>query len=285
MWGTRSSVAGRCRRETASPRRVSGPSPRRVRPRTWALALLIALVVAAGATLATEAQARKTSPQHVIIHITCNKVTYLFLGFPEGVTNGVHPKVKVNGKVVNNYKTATNFYGSIAESESRCEIPVTGKYLIQAGATWNTNEVVGESSDHQRRKRPCPGDGEAAFTIEKEQRLSGEAAYTSERTPGQSRADVEYHVVLKNTGTNADVLELPGPELRKSQKRPDQRSAAAKQPSRSPANTRSLRSGSYTNEASIEANRRHRQTEFEHGQGQRSRGTALHAHQGTEDRR
>ena len=179
----------------------SPPSQRHVRPRTWALTLLIALVVAVGATVATEAQAaRTTSPQHVIIHISCTKVTYLFLGFPEGVTNGVHPKVKVNGKVVNNYKTTTNFYGSIAETSIPVRIPVTGKVLIQAGATWNTNEVVGESGTKKEEKE-CPGEGEGAFTIEKEQRLSGEAAYTSNELQGKVGQTIEYHVVLKNNGT------------------------------------------------------------------------------------
>src|SRR5271169_4092617 len=82
-----------------------GPSHRRARPRAYVLALLIALVSAIGASLATEAQAHKTSGQHAIVKITCSKVTFLMLGFPEGVTNTIHPKVKVNGKPINNFKS------------------------------------------------------------------------------------------------------------------------------------------------------------------------------------
>ena len=144
---------------------------------------------AIGASLATEAQAHKVSGQHVIVHLSCTKVTFLMLGFPEGVTNEVHPKVKVERKSRSTTTRArSDFYGSIAEFEVPVEIPATGEYLIQAGATWNTNGIIGESTTTKteatvHRHRP------AAFSIEKEQRLAGEAAYTSNELQGKVGAD------------------------------------------------------------------------------------------------
>src|SRR5271166_3249876 len=95
---------------------LTGPPQRRPRPRARLVVILIVLVAALSAVLAGGAQARKTGEQRVIVKLSCKKVTFLFLGFPEGVTNAVHEKVKVAGKVINNFKNATDFYGSIAEN-------------------------------------------------------------------------------------------------------------------------------------------------------------------------
>ena len=213
----------------SGPRATAHPVPRaRAYVPRW-LALLVALIAALGVVFAGGAQARKASPQHVIVKLSCTKVTFLYLGFPEGVTNSVHQKVKVAGKVINNYKAPTSFFGSIAETEVPVEIPATGEYLIQAGATWNTNEVVGESSTTTNESLTCIGTGHAAFSIEKEQRIAGEATYTPEELHAKVGQIVEYHVIVKNTGDKTlSVHELPGPQLRKTQKHPDQRTGAAR---------------------------------------------------------
>ena len=135
----------------------------------------------------------------MIVHLSCTKVTFLMLGFPEGVTNEVHPKVKVEGKVINNYKNPISFYGSIAEFEVPVEIPATGEYLIQAGVTWNMNGIAGESTT-TKQKLPCTGTGKASYSIEKFQRIAGEAAYTSEPLEAKLEQHVEYKIIVKNTG-------------------------------------------------------------------------------------
>ncbi len=171
------------------------PAPARNGPGSAACArarmrspLLIALVTATGAILSTEAQARKTSGQHGIVHVTCSEVTFLMLGFPEGKTNTIHPKVKVNGKAINNFKAGITFYGSIAEFEIPVEIPVTGKYLIQAGATWNTNEVVGETTT-TKSELTCTGDRPRRLHDRKGTAPRRRTLLHQQRTPGQNRAD------------------------------------------------------------------------------------------------
>ena len=189
----------------------------------------------------------------MIVHITCSKVTYLMLGFPEGKTNLVHPKVKINGKAVNNFKAGISFYGSIDEFEVPVEIPVTGEYLIQAGATWNTNEVVGESTT-TKFKETCAGTGAAAFTIEKEQRLSGEAGYTSNELQGKVGQTVEYHVIVRNTGSKAlTFLNFLDPNCEKIKGVPTKELQPLEAATISCEHTLSAL-GVYTNEASIEAN-------------------------------
>ena len=184
----------------------SGPPgpPRRRRPRALSLALLVAAITAltAAGVLADGAQAKKagSSQQHVIVHVGCEKVTYLFLGFPEGVTNEVHEKVKLSGKVVNKYKEAFKFYGSIGEATVPLEVPATGEYLIQAGATWDTNGIIGESSTTKKSETCNASGSHPSYSIEKVQRLNGEASYTPEELHGKLGQLVEYHVIVKNTG-------------------------------------------------------------------------------------
>ncbi|HTQ67561.1 MAG TPA: hypothetical protein VMI13_02610 [Solirubrobacteraceae bacterium] len=165
--------------------------------------MLLVLAGAVSAVLAAGAQAHKKSEQHVIVKLSCTKVTFLYLGFPEGVTNYVHEKVKVGGKVANDYRTPTDFYGSIAESVVPLSIPATGKYLIQAGATWNMNGITGESTT-TKKEEECEGTGKASFSITKEQRIAGEPAFTTEpltvKLGASEEKIVEYHVVVKNTG-------------------------------------------------------------------------------------
>ncbi len=178
------------------------PGPTR-RPRARSLALLVALVTAltAAGVLADGAQAKKAiSGQHVIVHVSCEKVTYLFLGFPEGVTNEVHEKVKLSGKVVNKYKEAFKFYGSIGEGSVTLEVPATGEYLIQAGATWDTNGDTGESTTTKQSDTCNASGSHPGYSIEKVQRLNGEASYTPEELHGKLGQLVEYHVIVRNTG-------------------------------------------------------------------------------------
>jgi uncharacterized repeat protein (TIGR01451 family) len=74
-------------------------------------------------------------------------------------------------------------------------LTTTGKYgntgtITGAGKTETSNEVVVDVS-------------KTSFTIEKQQRLKGEAGYTTSELNGEVGETVEYKIIVKNTGTTS----------------------------------------------------------------------------------
>ena len=250
--------------------RTPGRSPRRrLRPRAFSLALLLALVTAASAALATGAQAHKTSGQHVIVHLSCTKVTFLMLGFPPEVINSVHPKVKVAGKVVNNYKNAVNFYGEIAEFEVPIEIPVTGEYLIQAGVTWNTNGIVGESTTTKTNRHLHRHRQSRLHDRKVPAHRRRSVLHLRTNCKAKLGQTVEYHIVLKNTGSKAlSFSNFQDPNCEKVKGLPTKELQPLEAVTISCEHTLNSLGDLY--ERSVDRRQpRSGQREFQHGQGQR----------------
>lgn len=151
---------------------------------TLALALLLLALPAAGARADTGQGVGKTE-------FFCNRVVYSFEGFPAG-ENTVHEVVTISKEVV--AEETFTFFGS--SGTNTIPIPqVPGKEVLDAHATWKINGFNGGFDHHTTVKR-CP----AGYTVEKLQRLAGEAGYTKSPLTAKSNQTAEYEIVVTNTG-------------------------------------------------------------------------------------
>ena len=166
---------------------VSGDHPSgRMRP--LGLVLTLALVVMGFSAASAQANAK------VAITISCQAVSYSFAGFPEG-NNTITETIKDNKNLI--YKGTFVFNGPTGSNT----VPINlspGQHEVKAHAEWTTNGVHKEKD--AKAILTCGPPPEPAFTIEKSQRLKGEASYTTAELTAEVGQTVEYKIVVTNTG-------------------------------------------------------------------------------------
>jgi len=159
------------------------------RIRALGLVLTLALAVTGFNAATAWAQAKAT------ITISCQAVSFSFEGFPEANNNTITETIKVDG--VRIHKGTFAFNGPTGSNTVTINLS-PGQHEVKAHAGWSTNGVKGEKD--VKALLTCGPPPEPAFTIEKQQRLKGEASYTTAELTAEVGQTVEYEIVVENTG-------------------------------------------------------------------------------------
>jgi uncharacterized repeat protein (TIGR01451 family) len=184
-------MQGRADFDSRSAERRIRPSTRSPRWRAASLAGLFTLVLALAALNAASALA---TPR-VSNTYSCHEVTWSFTGFPEGQQVMTTEQVKVDGHVI--YKGPFDFIGPTAANGVQINVP-PGHHEISSHAGYKFGSYKGEGDHHPEQGVTCAA--EPAFSIEKLQRIAGEATYTTAELTGKTGQSVEYEIVVTNTG-------------------------------------------------------------------------------------
>jgi uncharacterized repeat protein (TIGR01451 family) len=166
---------------------VSGDRPS---GRMRSLGLVLTLALALTGFNAATAWARAK----VGITISCQAVSFSFANFPAG-NNEITETIKEGKKVI--YKGTFAFNGPSGSNTVAINLS-PGEHVIKVHAGWTANGVNQEKD--AKAILMCGPPPEPAFTIEKSQRLKGEASYTTAELTAEVGQTVEYKIVVTNTG-------------------------------------------------------------------------------------
>src|ERR1700730_4263078 len=156
-----------------------------------ALAVVFALGLAVAGFNAASAFAARA------VHNTysCQQVTFEFKGFPAGEPGTVHEWIKLDGVLI--YRGTFNFTGPAATNVVKITVP-PGHHELSSHAGYKFGTTEGEGDHHAEGGITCVA--EPSFSIEKLQRIAGEATYATAERRGKIGQTVEYKIVVTNTG-------------------------------------------------------------------------------------
>lgn len=126
---------------------------------------------------------------------SCQGVTFEFKGFPAGEPVTVHEWIKLDGVLI--YRGTFNFIGPAATNVVKIGVP-PGHHEISSHAGYKFGTTEGEGDHHAEGGITCVA--EPSFSVEKLQRIAGEATYTTAERTGKIGQTVEYKIVVTNTG-------------------------------------------------------------------------------------
>jgi hypothetical protein len=156
---------------------------------------LLAVVFALGLAVAGFDAASAVAAPTVHNTYSCQEVTFLFSGFPEGTPVSVVEQIKLDGVVI--YKGTFKFIGPAATNAVKITVP-PGHHELSSHAQYKFGTHEGEGDHHAEGGITCVA--EPSFSIEKLQRIAGEATYTTAELTAKLGKTVEYKIVVKNTG-------------------------------------------------------------------------------------